>query len=361
MPHPSAPTSVPELDFVEKLGHFAETSTYGPSLYLYRGPSPLVRRLAAATAAQGNILAIQPPSLNASWSLNFWGPALHCNDVSGVERTDILENIGSVVRPSEEHFVSIPYTYLSWVGQLYRQPFRNGTFWVDPNNLVTGVPILYIASSYDWLRWNFEGYKADNDTINSLGGWSGMLSNTTLLACELYNSSYLLDFKYMNGAQGIIVNRPDVSQDKPVAAEQNFYFPTGDHEQWNTTDCEVQSYSGPRCYNRRYARTLSYQAITEAFFELLVGMRGMPAGTGTSSVMRTVLSNTDELSFLTSSRPDSNVWPNAYASIHSGSPLARPQGKLSDTIEHLFENITISMLSEQSLQYVITTPQEFRH
>ena len=87
----------------------------------------------------------------------------------------------------------------------------------------------------------------------------------------------------------------------------------------------------------------------------------MPAGTGTSSVMRTVLSNTDELSFLTSSRPDSNLWPNTYASIHSQSPLARPQGKLSDTIEQLFENITISMLSEQSLQYVITTSQGFRH
>jgi len=354
MPHPFALTSVPELDFVDKVGDFAETSTYLPSLYTYRGPSSQVRRLAAATAANGDILAIQPPSLNASWSLNFWGPALHCNNVSGVDRTDILENIGSW---SEEHLTPISYTYLSWVGQLNRQPFINGTFWVDPNNLVLGVPVLYIASSYDWLRWSSEGERTNNDTVESFGGWSGFLSNTTLLSCELYNSSYALDFNYTNGVQEIIVTRPDVSQDRPVLAEQDFYFPTGDQERWNTTGCEVRSYSDPHCYDRQYARSLSYQAIAEAFFELLIGSRGIPSGTGTSSVMRTVLTDTDELLFLTSKGVETDVLPNEYASVYNKSPLARSRGPLSDTIEHLFENITISMLSEQSLRYVAVTFQ----
>lgn len=59
--------------------------------YEYNGPSIAVRRIAAASAAQGSVLPIVPPALNASWTTQFYGPAIHCHSVSESLRNEILE------------------------------------------------------------------------------------------------------------------------------------------------------------------------------------------------------------------------------------------------------------------------------
>lgn len=51
-----------------------------PGHYKYTGPQLAVKQIAAAVAAQGSILGISPPALNASWTLPFAGPSLQCQE-----------------------------------------------------------------------------------------------------------------------------------------------------------------------------------------------------------------------------------------------------------------------------------------
>lgn len=45
--------------------------------YYYRGPSRIVDRVSSAVAAEGEILNIKPPALNASWTADFYGTAAY--------------------------------------------------------------------------------------------------------------------------------------------------------------------------------------------------------------------------------------------------------------------------------------------
>ena len=69
-------------------------------LWAWSGPSQPLQKIATAAMALGQILPITPPAPNhgrpypnASWTLNFWGPLLQCNDVIGIARDQIWTNI----------------------------------------------------------------------------------------------------------------------------------------------------------------------------------------------------------------------------------------------------------------------------
>lgn len=115
-------------------------------------------------------------------------------------------------------------------------------------------------------------------------------------------------------------------------------------------------------------KTLSYQGIFDAFYNTINGSvsRGLADTTQTVStgVEKTVLVETPELKFLTEpseTYPVLNLQPLQDYMLQSG--LHTYQGlvrntqplrfeSLSETIEKLFQNITISMMSAQALQYV---------
>ncbi|KAI0532694.1 hypothetical protein GGR58DRAFT_507152 [Xylaria digitata] len=61
--------------------------------YIYNGPSHGVEKVAAAVAAQGEILPIKPPAENSSWSLDFHGPSLTCGPMDDSVRTQVEPNI----------------------------------------------------------------------------------------------------------------------------------------------------------------------------------------------------------------------------------------------------------------------------
>jgi hypothetical protein len=62
----------------------ATKSAIDPSWrYAYSGPDANLRRLASTSLGLGNILAIEPPAVNTSWSTTFWCPDLQCDGVTG--------------------------------------------------------------------------------------------------------------------------------------------------------------------------------------------------------------------------------------------------------------------------------------
>lgn len=70
--------SPPTLSSTDSTNAFVEYYTTADFYrYYYRGPSRSVDRISNAVAAQGEILEIKPPALNASWNLDFYGNAMH--------------------------------------------------------------------------------------------------------------------------------------------------------------------------------------------------------------------------------------------------------------------------------------------
>src|SRR5271163_2114240 len=104
---------VPQFDFTtfdysEDLAPAGLSGTGPDILWAWTGPSPTVQRLAFTVMGTGQILSITPPATNASWTQEFWGPALQCNDVTAAERDSIWVNIWNNIGQN-------PPVFLSWV------------------------------------------------------------------------------------------------------------------------------------------------------------------------------------------------------------------------------------------------------
>ena len=111
-------------------------------------------------------------------------------------------------------------------------------------------------------------------------------------------------------------------------------------------------------------RLLSYQGIMTAFNQLILGDIRIHDGTyvnTNTTIVKTVLAQTDELSFFRNLHPShdltqeylqttiSNMTGDAYPGLLSTS-LPRTRGDLKKTLEQLFQNFTISLLSEPYFQ-----------
>ena len=212
----------------------------------------------------GQILPISSPASNATWTLDFWGPALQCNDVAKEDRDRTWINIWNSYNASQTG----PYTFLSWVPWSYLDgsvegipepflsqtdlhhvdinlPFLSNHTWDPP---VIGPPASFLPTNgsasffiamfpeaqnftvegggtADYPTWiNDQG---SGDSINSCevqtmheitdtgtgrcngGSNSGLVTaaqiyvDSTLLRCDLLNKSYSVGFSYSGGSQEI--------------------------------------------------------------------------------------------------------------------------------------------------------------
>lgn len=335
-------TAVPQFDF-SNLNLF-NLGIIGDGFFSYAGPSRLAQRIAAATAAQGEILPITPPNLNTSWSLEFWGPSIQCNNVSASQRMAILDNYGSYLN------TNVQLSYFSWTAYNVL-PFTNdsGTMTLSAiTPSVNGSAAVFLAFDGDpqGLPISIEG-----GTTLPWGNWSEIVRNVTVLRCDLFNSSYNLDFQYTNGAQSIAVSKTNASQDTPITAEEDFYFPMAPNEVWNATASNGSDSIHGTCFEQSCAMKVSYQGIFDAFNGLLYGSIQAFTELSESFITQTVLTETDELQFLYNQQNVANaLFDSPYFQSRPTTPLLGSRGPLGNALEQLFENITISILSEPYLQ-----------
>ena len=87
--------------------------------FAYNGPSEPVQKVATNVLTEGQILPLVCMSIvNASWTQDFWSPALRCDDVQDDERDGIWVSIWNSYKPehrtdgSIQRSVGLPY--LSW-------------------------------------------------------------------------------------------------------------------------------------------------------------------------------------------------------------------------------------------------------
>jgi hypothetical protein len=198
-----------------------------------------------------------------------------------------------------------------------------------------------------------------------------MFANSTFLQCQLHNTTYNAKFNFTNGAQTVGLDFPNLDASIPVAARDIAYINYGIHK--NTLDdnytmdgCETVGegfYSYKDCtINTTTMERFSFQAVMDSFGSLLVG--GVRSGDGfevttmvsATSVMTTSLMSSRELQFMNGAAS----WLNntMYAPFKATKDYATilPQDaspsnvSLSQRLEELFQNITVSMMSADTLQ-----------
>ena len=393
------------------LGETTETS-----LWAWSGPSQPLQNIATAVMALGQILPISPPAPNASWSLNFWGPLLQCSDVLGNERDQIWTNIWN-----SYNFDGIgSYAFMSWapwpallirdIDEISGQssnasnrdlPFQYGNgYSSSPWQFSTGGPAsLFVAVQpkaqrlqittprnstsnafgYDWpTGWDYcsiPTIRTLNNTITMHCGQNNisftpslMYDDSTLLRCDLLNSSYSMNMTYLNGVQDIQVSTNTTGISPLVIGSDYFIGPK--HwplsESSNCSSFLVNPYSDslgdptPCVFDVSAMRLLSYQGIMTAFSQLILGDIRIHDGSHVkrnTTIVKTVLAQTDELAFLRDLHPalDSTqeylqtTISNRSRDLYPGlldTSLPRTLADLKVALEQLFLNLTVSLLSE---------------
>lgn len=189
--------------------------------------------------------------------------------------------------------------------------------------------------------------------------------------------TYHVSFEYENGEQDITIKTETISDD-PL---HPFSFVAGNGQSRpdnviNNIDCSVLSGvldvdpdANPDqicLIDTRILKTLSYQAIFQAFKDLIVGSVSRPdvvaAPDTSTNVANTVLVNTPQLDYLNPAlktyssigeKPLQEYVQTGNIALYQGlvnTARTNLTGSLIPTIEALFQNITVSMMSSRTLQ-----------
>ena len=366
----------------------------------------------------GQILPITPPAPNVSWTLDFWGPALQCNDVAATKRDKIWINIWNSYNTTMG-----PYGFLSWVpwsdtysmfseGFLNMSGFdrdlpffttNNSTYGPPPSSLSTDGPAsLFIAilPEAQFFEIDAEGDESSIIPKNSsgcayhsiqnltdpipFGCYTGqdiftpasLYKNSTLLRCDLVNTSYSVEFSYSNSAMDLRIS-PNMTDKSPIVNASSFFIGpqtpglrTGGFNTSEPVNCSLfQTHFIPEdnstlcVFDIDAVRLLSYQSVMAAFNQLVIGamQNQIEFVSVNTTIMKTILAETNELAFirhwnyrdidndedLQTSILKSGGW--AYPGLVS-SELPETRGDLKSTLEQLFQNFTISLLAEPYFQ-----------
>ncbi|KAF7186308.1 hypothetical protein HII31_12383 [Pseudocercospora fuligena] len=383
------------------------------------GPSEETARIVNAVASGGSILPIQPPSSNASWQLSFEAPRLSCYDIEGDLYRQVRQNIFNAFNASRQNFPFAPnafygptinsgmFSYLSWMddyrlGTTTKQtlPFqynvegdeewhlsdqtRLSNIYVHGSNLSIGVfPNANIIPTGNWSEILLTQNTTDTPYIwrdwekaaNLMMDW--YLLDATLLRCELSNANYTLNFTYINQEQHIsIVSVTELPTIKQVFNNLSFNTSTkGTLAITGTTIDDEAVGSTPDEIARNSQRSLSYTALWQATLNVILGASNEPYDmlggatfqndTYRTQVFSTKLMDTVEMNKLHKGVLNAQELTNktsgqVYDIADSLLPLPGTQSQarqpLKEALEELFFNITVSIMSSDTLQYNSSNP-----
>ena len=417
------------LDFVTRMTNIElfiadiDGRVYEKGVWAWSGPSQPLQNIVLAVMGLGQILPIPTPAPNASWTLDFWGPALQCNDVVATERDQIWTNIwnsyssdnsGSLVFLSWapwppralETNASDPHDHISNLNLTIKNqnlPFQFDEYRFSPWQISTGGPAsLFVAvspeaqniylnsfgSSFDYI-WPEGRADCPLPMLTTLEGTmtldcigpnisfkpASFYEDSTLLRCDLLNTSYSVAFTYQNDAQSIRASTNTTGISPVVNASDCFIGPgplteTSDvSELSNCRSLQLQpwisdliDYPPPCLSDVDSMHLLSYQGIMTAFNQLVMGdiknydSEHMKTNT---TILKTILAETTEFLFLRDWYLGSDEWTlqNVISYMSGGAysgllnlKLPHTRADLKSTLEQAFQNFTISLLAEPYFQ-----------
>lgn len=362
LPAPSSLQTVPSLafdslQFVDDMPSMPDGNE--DSLrFAYTLPSQEVIEVVKAVAATGAILPITPPSSNASWTIDFDGPTLKCSNISEPLRSTIQSNIMSAMNATSGSSQCVAYGYVSWLENLPFKP-SNGSRYIFNQRIFQGssMPaILYLAAFPEAMKVKSHG-TPPAACLQPTGSLFEPEAGAVMLQCELASSKYHAAFQFENGLPTINVSS-DPQDDAPMQTV-------------SSVNCTTLGSNDGSCdLNSATMRTLSYQAIMDAFTYLITGYVVASGDESIaliqSQVISTPLAGTKELQFI--GQPLLEQGDTALAKPLQDNILnwakTRDEGlvktrsnvhalSLPETIRQLFQNATISMMSQTQLRWVI--------
>ena len=334
---------------------------YSYDIWAYNGPSQAVQNIAGPVVELGEILAIDSPAVNATWSLDFWGPGLQCNDVTTNDREAIWTNIWNGLKYT---YKGGQYVFLSWAPWPANVPILKGTSQIPENSSNRNLPFLlghelgpsahtlstdgpasfYIAVLPQMLNITLVGddppavqwtspistytpqcqYETTQNLSKPLSRECNFknisytpatyFKDSTLLECNLVNRSYSAVFDYTNSIQDIRVTFDTSSDSATINTVSTVNGPNSTPSQSEPRNCSTLSATifndndepvttdDIACvFDPAIARLLAYQGIAESFNQFLQGSVRFPTVEALStdtSIMNTILAQTNELAFI---------------------------------------------------------------
>jgi len=407
--------NVPNVDFysMNLAAPMAEYGTTGSGkgeepgfAYFYAGPSLTVQRIADAVAAQGSILPVVAPAANSTWDLQFHGPSLHCSPVSSGFRSAVLDNILNYtfarlqgvrdgpdcgygpgytawhpgkMNPNKSMMEYLPFTGTSNSSSgALNNDNPHGYPYTDMASIFLAIaPTLFSSTSAkDWsvaptMCRGKPWYKA---------GLAEYHNTSTVLRCDVHNSTYHSTFSFVNGLQDVGFNSVTDVTDTPIVTvgEVDAYFNSSNQTDmalrphacppsltWSPSDLSVGCLFDPLVLS-----TLSYQAVMHAFTDLLTGMISLGDEedqqaliTSTTQLSSTVLAEAPELTFCQSTQSHNQNAPPSiqqravtwdqqpFAGLLNTAAATDSTLPFQQALEQLFQNFTISLMSAPDLQY----------
>ncbi|KAK5169089.1 uncharacterized protein LTR77_006398 [Saxophila tyrrhenica] len=385
-PEPSKLMRVPNLDFrslnfVASLPYMHTFSPVAPTnvgTYLYNGPSQDVLEIANAVMSGGKILRIDSPAPNASWTVDFTGPALKCSELNETAHKLFQRNIVAGTLNGNVATNTMLYGYLAWnahmgwfrdeslVGPPFlaesehdRIAFAPGQF---PGSTLDGNITFYMVAMPDV----FGASQSAVHSLQSPGSPYPSWIDGTMIECTLYSSEYQVAFQYTDGGQEVAIEHPSSGEDEVVKVMSTLLGPNADTQE--PDGCATGNVSASMeegCYTKpKVLSTFSYQAVMDAFTSNLIGavsIDGHSVLQRNSSVLSTSLLRTKELDFLRATAEVMVFGNETLQAQIADSSQPKTQGLLKDeddvssqplavAIEQMFENLTISLMSSGALQ-----------
>jgi hypothetical protein len=261
-------------------------------------PSPGIARILFSVASLGSTLNIPAPFPNSSYSVNMYGPSISCDSPGNVSFT---KHINGIITNNTfgDPIKFVAFTPTSEPGY--------GSYRTEEEYASIGLlsALNYSASpGARTLDYTTTDAMVTNKSAARLYfALRSRLSNPTnsLTECQLYNSSYTINFTFNNGQQDISYRSKNIN---PVSVP-------------DSKDCQHRSHSECRAI-------FSYLSLMDCLGKLLVG---------TVTVSPYGITRWNQTQILNTVLTDYREWIGLY------------NAPMSDALEELFTNLTISLFS----------------
>jgi hypothetical protein len=160
---------------------------------IFAGPRTAISRLTAATSSLGQILPIEAPYRNCTYSLNFNAPYVRCEDATAeqaVTMDHLLDQEMQTVQGSIQDRLSSYYAFVPVF-----EDKGNGSFGITPlSKPRMQIPIN--ASNELWITFmRTDSYETVNTT-----------ARRHYSICRLWNTTYDINLKFEDGLQTVTRN-----------------------------------------------------------------------------------------------------------------------------------------------------------
>ena len=324
-------TNISDVNQAHRYAYAVPSNLSLPDEKTYLRPRTVLTRLVVASSTTATILPITPPFTNATYEVNFYGPVVKCKDAS----RDVADQIQAATErtrfAADQSLMQIQNSYFGFVPDLSRE------------GLLANNGVIQVANHSDTsraLHGSNELWLGFNRYFDNPDG--SFTSQPHKLECQLWNTSYQVDFRFVQGIQSITW--------KALKPLNLVPYPTGP----SRTDQDEMDMA-----YTSFMWTLSDQLIGSIGFYSNITANPSSGGSNTFSQILTPLQETallgssDLQSFFDYNRvlyPSKKGTGTEKVSDQRAADIALARNRTLDVlIEELSANITVSMMSSDLL------------